>query len=387
MRLLLLCLCLCVNLEARELSSASRISLLTCGGGEELYSAFGHSAFRVHDSINGFDSVFNYGTFDFHAPGFYANFVRGKLDYFLSVCEYGYFMYEYRRDRRRVDEQTLDLNAEERQALFDFLIRNSRPENMYYRYDFLFDNCSSRICLALEAALGSKVRFGEYRPARRTTFRNLLYEHLDRMPWSKLGIDLLLGARVDRVPTPRQYTFLPVYLSHAIGGGTIDGRPLVLRSETLYHPKASDSGWLRRHLPLALFSILALAVAVCSLLRLRMRAFDTVFFFTLGLFGCFLVFMWAGTEHYVTKYNLNLLWAFPAHAIAACALLKRRRPRWLTPYFAAAGAVSILMIILWQALPQQLNISLIPIIALAAVRAFAIVNSEGRLIKRLRDVR
>ncbi|MEI9956644.1 MAG: DUF4105 domain-containing protein [Ferruginibacter sp.] len=51
-------------------SSHLRISLLTCSPGEELYSTFGHSAYRVVDSSSVTDIVYNYGTFSFDDNGF-----------------------------------------------------------------------------------------------------------------------------------------------------------------------------------------------------------------------------------------------------------------------------------------------------------------------------
>jgi hypothetical protein len=390
LRTLLVALLLCFSLEttsaARELSPASEISLLTCGSGEELYSAFGHSAFRVKDSIAGFDLVFNYGTFDFNAPGFYTNFVKGKLNYFLSVCDFDDFMREYEHDERRVEEQTFNLTAEQKQTLFDFLINNSRKENKYYRYDFLFDNCSSRICSALEASFGDKLEYGLYYPKERTTFRKLLYECLEDMPWSKLGIDLLLGARLDKVPESIQYSFLPDYLALILGGGKIEGKPLITRSKTLNPPLVKHPRRLYPYLPLILFSIFALIAMICSI-WMRMRIFDFVYFLLIGLFACFLVFMWIGTDHHVTKYNLNLLWALPTHALFAFSILKKSRPRWTAIYFASTAVVSLLILIFWKILPQQLNISLIPLIALSAARAFAIVKTEFQVTKRLNNVR
>ncbi|MEO1547184.1 MAG: DUF4105 domain-containing protein, partial [Bacteroidota bacterium] len=67
-----------------KLSEDSKISLLTCAAGNELYYAFGHSAFRVQDNAIGLDVVYNYGTFDFNQPNFYLNFVKGKMVYSLT---------------------------------------------------------------------------------------------------------------------------------------------------------------------------------------------------------------------------------------------------------------------------------------------------------------
>jgi hypothetical protein len=360
------------SVDARRLSPDAEISALTCCAGKELYSAFGHSAFRVCDTAQGIDLVFNYGTFDFNAPGFYTNFVRGKLDYMLSVSRFDRFMSEYEYDGRCVIEQTLNLNLEQKQALFDFLVNNSRPENKYYRYDFLFDNCSSRLRDALTAICGTKVEFAEYPQGKPATFRMMLYEHLKNMPWSKLGIDLLLGRRVDYLPAPYQHMFLPDCLMSAFETGTIDGQPLVSARRPLYTPPQNNENGMNLTHPTVVFSIFAFLVIVCSLLKLRMRIFDFVFFLATGLFGLFLVFMWFGTEHYVTKYNCNLLWAFPAHAFVAFALLKKRRPRWVDVYFMATAALCLLILLLWKALAQHLNTALIPIIGVLMIRAFRI---------------
>jgi hypothetical protein len=105
-----------------SLGPDARITLLTCSPGDDLYSIFGHSAVRVEDPAQDIDWVFNYGTFDFSDPNFYTNFVRGKLNYKLSVSEYRYFEYSYQRENRWIWEQELNLTPGERQFLFDSLV-------------------------------------------------------------------------------------------------------------------------------------------------------------------------------------------------------------------------------------------------------------------------
>src|SRR3954453_17973897 len=92
-----------VAAQAQDSSSCHvRVSLLTCASGQELYSTFGHTAIRITDSVRRTDIVYNYGTFDFDDPAFYTKFVRGKLDYFLSVASFPDFMYEYEEEQRSV---------------------------------------------------------------------------------------------------------------------------------------------------------------------------------------------------------------------------------------------------------------------------------------------
>ncbi len=62
--------------------SRLRISLLTCGVGEEVYEVFGHTAVRVVDSnIQGplGDLVYNYGMFNGFDENFEMKFMQGKL--------------------------------------------------------------------------------------------------------------------------------------------------------------------------------------------------------------------------------------------------------------------------------------------------------------------
>jgi hypothetical protein len=100
--------------QERTLSDSAQISLLTCSPGEELYSAFGHTGIRVTDFKNEFDVVFNYGTFDFEQPGFYTNFIRGRMLYCLAVDRYDNFRQQYIYEGRRVEEQILNLNTEDK---------------------------------------------------------------------------------------------------------------------------------------------------------------------------------------------------------------------------------------------------------------------------------
>ncbi|PTT05866.1 hypothetical protein DBR27_08470, partial [Flavobacterium sp. HMWF030] len=43
------------------LSKDAKVSVLTCGLGNESYSFFGHTAIRVADPANNIDVVYNYG--------------------------------------------------------------------------------------------------------------------------------------------------------------------------------------------------------------------------------------------------------------------------------------------------------------------------------------
>ena len=208
-------------------SCSLRISLLTCAPGEELYSTFGHTALRVQDPSKGMDQVYNYGTFEF-GPDFYTQFIRGKLLYFLSVEEFGDFMYQYEAQSRSVQEQVLRLDCYEKQKLLSALQVNALEENKYYRYDFLFDNCTTRAGDMVAKNTEPEVVFKDILDGRQPSFRDQIHEYLDagKQHWSKLGIDLLLGAKLDRKVTNHEAMFLPDYLLKGFDRARVQEKPL-----------------------------------------------------------------------------------------------------------------------------------------------------------------
>ena len=215
----LIALCIvftCANLHAlptivNSTPDTLRISLLTCSPGDEIYSAYGHSAVRVVDQKRGYDLVFNYGTFDFGTPYFIPKFLCGTLDYMLSVSSYQRFIRAYERERRDVVESELILSTEERADLEQFLFRNMQPENRFYRYDFFFDNCATRIRDLVFRISGRDVSAFQ-KADEDETFRDCLHLYVGQERWYGQGIDLILGTRADQDTSDYEKAMLPGFL-------------------------------------------------------------------------------------------------------------------------------------------------------------------------------
>jgi hypothetical protein len=207
-------------------SCGIRISLLTCTPGTELYSTFGHSALRIVDSNNNTDLVFNYGTFNYDDPDFYTKFIKGKLPYYVDTSSMEVFMYEYEFFKRGVTEQVINISCDEKQKLLSALYENIKIENREYRYDFNYDNCTTRLRDILEKAAGKQLESKNILPKPGTTFRNLIHVYLDRggQQWSKLGIDMLLGNPMDKKVTNREAMFLPDYLLMAFDSSKLQNK-------------------------------------------------------------------------------------------------------------------------------------------------------------------
>ena len=350
-------------------SSRLRISLLTCTPGEELYSTFGHSAYRVVDSNAVTDIVYNYGTFNFDDDGFYLKFVRGKLLYYVSAEYFVDFKDLYQSTNRGITEQVLNLSATEKITIRKFLNENLKEENKYYKYDFFFDNCTTRLRDVLKKEHDSSFCQKPVMPAG-SRFRQAIHQYLDKngKDWSKLGIDILLGQPCDGVMTAEQMQFLPDNLMKSLDSSS---HPMVVTSQNLY--SISDDGnkysFCTR---LVVFLVLMAVIILISFsknkfLQAFLQGFDGVFFFLAGTLGIILIFMWVATDHQMCRNNFNLLWAWPTHAVIA--FFVNSKKAWVKKYFRFTTIALVVVLISWFFLPQQMNNGLIPLVLLLIYRS------------------
>lgn len=367
---------LLVSMTSIAQAQQYRISLLTCDPGDELYMAFGHSAIRVLDKSKRTDYVFNYGTFNFNTPNFYGKFASGKLDYMLSVSTYSDFLSAYHAEGRAVREQVLDLSPEQTQYMLEFLDVNYMPDRRYYRYDFFFDNCATRIRDAMDLVLGDDLVWNdEQKVADEKTFRNLIDEYVLRMPWADLGIDLALGAVIDRDATPQEEQFLPDYMEQAFARAEIQGdgptRPLVRETNVILDfPKPENS--MSAINPYWIFWVIAIVYIAITFIGFKKKklfiGFDIALFSILGILGIVIFLLWFATDHSATKWNWNILWAFPGHLILAIALAKKNIKSWVRNYLLSALILADAAVVFWIMGWESFHPSLIPIFLIVILR-------------------
>jgi hypothetical protein len=358
------------NLYSQTDSSHLRISLITCSPGAELYSTFGHSAVRVTDSAVFTDKVYNYGTFEFD-DDFYMNFVKGRLLYYLSVENYRDFVAFYREEGRSISEQVLNLTGAEKLRLQKALNTNAAYQNRYYKYQFLFDNCATRIRDIVKSNTDKQVTFKKILPADDITFRKMIHSYLHKTgnDWSGVGIDILLGMSLDKKVKNEEAMFLPDFLAKGFDSAYNGSRKLVSAVHTVYtapEPAGQESVLFS---PFVVFTIVFVVYMLISFWSRKAGVIlDFVLFFVVGLLGVLLVFMWTGTDHADCKNNFNLLWAFPPHLIAAFFIAgKKNRAK---KYWRFTALLQIILLSAWFFLPQQLNNGLIPVVALLACRSW-----------------
>lgn len=378
-----------ISIAQQALSPESKVSLITVAPGEELYSGFGHSAYRIVDPIQSFDKVYNYGTFEFNEE-FYGKFIQGKLDYMLTIQDFQSLLDDAIDERRSVTEQLLNLDQSQKDSLYKFLEWNALPENKYYKYDFFYDNCSSRLRDVLQGIGKNNLKFHNLED-RNLSFRQLIDEYLNDKEVQDFGMDIGLGAPADVEATPLQYMFLPDHLMNGFSKATIyaNGKtvPLVGETKVLYASGQTLKPTPLIQTPFFYISVLLLIVILFTIKNWNKPAslsiFDAFLFIIVGLLGCLLIFLWFFTDHKVTVNNWNLLWANPLVLFFPLVYKVLRNKAIASKIFLGYCILIVIELLALPILPQQFNIAEIPLVLILAIRSFHI----GKNLKHYYDLK
>ena len=308
------------------------VSLLTCSPHEEIYSLYGHSALRWHSGEQ--DIVFNWGMFSFNKPYFVLRFVFGLTDYELGAYPYDTFWPYYKKWGSSITEQVLNLTNDEKRKLQMTLIENLKPENKVYRYNYFYNNCSTKPRDVIEQSIDGQVVYNE-REGFEPTFREMVRECNRNHLWSKFGNDLLLGLKADLKTNRAEQEFLPLNLMVDFLNAQIykDGqyRPLVKETRELVSPGVQriEPDFILSPTEVALILLaISLAIAIYEWRRKKIAKWWDVLLMTVqGLVGVVLTVM-IFSQHPTTSLNLNLLLFNPLPLLFIPAIIKGRRSTW-----------------------------------------------------------
>ena len=363
--------------QTLKVSVYSEVSVITVGPSDVLYESFGHSAIRIKDPLLRLDLVYNYGMFDFNAPNFYTNFANGKLLYKLARYPFHYFEKSNIDDKRWMKEQVLKLTQQEKQAFFDILENNARPENASYLYDPFFNNCASKIRDITQEVLDNKVVFSDNYVKEEKSLRQLMNSKLYWNTWGSFGINLALGTKLDKVASAEEHMYLPDYIYQAFQYATYEGKSLVKEEKTLLDfkkLKTTSSLWS----PLNIFSILFLLILSVSIKDVRRNKISTyVDNFVLsitGFAGIIIMYLWFFTDHSTTPDNYNILWAFPLNLLMILVFSQKKNINIKKRFYIVNMLLLLILIIIWIARIQLFNLALIPILLIIAIRGFVNVK-------------
>ena len=348
--------------------AALQISILTCAPGEDVYTAWGHTAIRIIDSAKQTDVVYNFGTFDFNTPNFLVEFVKGNLNYFLSADDFQNFIAEYQYYGRSIKEQVLILSDTEKIKWQNALQKNLEGNNRYYLYNFITDNCTTRVKDGFYQFATTQVP-----PSNIKSFRTHVVEapYQQGIPWIGLGIDLLLGAVSDQAPTAMQAGFLPDLFFDQLAA-----QPGHIATTQNYDftrttgSKPTDP----------IYYIIGLILVYLFVGKWNARwaviaakFLDITLLFIYGLGGLLLVYMSLFSLHTACHNNYNIAWIHQLYWIAL--VFYFMKPIWAGYLGRIFFIASIGLIVVSYLLPQSFSNSVYLLMGLSLVLNY-------RLIKR-----
>lgn len=358
---------LAVSARAQQQDSI-RFSLLTCAPGNEIYALFGHTAIRYENYTRHTDIVFNYGMFSFNTPNFVMRFVSGQTDYQLGIIPYEYFEAEYAFRGSSVYQQVLNLTQAEKMRLLALLEENYRPENRTYRYNYFFDNCTTRARDRIEDAVDGEVVYPD--SVAGVSFRSIVHEFTAGSYWDELGIDLCLGKQADEEIGKRLQMFAPFYmLRYASGAYIIDKegerRPLVSEESKIVdvEPEPSEAGFFMSPLLCAsCFLLVCVLVGWMQWKRNRVYWGWSVFLNVIqGLAGCIIAFLFFFSVHPTVASNWLLMLFNPIPLFYLPFMIYRNLKGKKDPYHLVNVIYLTLFMLIVPVCGQKINLSVLPL--------------------------
>ncbi len=314
------------------------VSLLTCQPHDQIYSLYGHTAIRVRFGNTGEDIAVNFGVFDFDSDNFVLRFVFGLTDYRMGIQPFRAFLNEYAYYGSGVYQQRLSLTHSEKMAFLAALREQSRPENVVYRYNYYYNNCTTKARDLLLSAVDGEVRYDETSlQSGERSFRDLIHLHNEDHRWARFGNDMLLGMKSDFNTSHSERQFLPQVLAN-----DFDSAYVVMPDNSQHHlvdtaywvllPGAhyASSGGMPLS-PTAMAAIVfCVIMAYClSVVLIRKRNLpwvDYIISIPYGVCGLVLTAM-IFSQHPTVSLNLQILTFNPLWLVLLCPAV-RVRYRW-----------------------------------------------------------
>jgi len=352
----------------------AEVYLITCGPGTETYSIYGHSALRIIISDKNSDLVYNWGVFDFSTPNFAWKFAKGRLEYMLAVDTFDRFLQDYFFEERWVQIQKINLAPGEVERLFLLITENLKPENVKYRYDFFYDDCSTRIRDILEKSIGNRLLYPPAETRKIPTFRDKVREYQESYAWMNLGIDLIMGSPGDKKASFRDRMFLPLDLQKGLSEAVIsrDGKrvPLLQNPVTVldFDPLVINRSFLAS--PFFIFSLLLIIIIILTAVYRGIKAsfvMDLIIFLVFSVLAILMIFFNFFTDHQQMRWNLNIIWLSPFIPVCLISLFRKAHTAiWFRLTFFLAISFLLFYLIIF---PQIINEAFPPLILILAFRS------------------
>jgi len=328
------------------------ICLLTCQPGSKIYNIYGHTAIRYHDKSRNQDLTINYGMFSFGKPYFILRFVFGLTDYEMGIEPFDEFCAQYASENRGVVQQTLNLSAQEKLAIAQAIDDNYKPENRVYRYNYLYDNCTTRARNILINHINGTIKYTNTTP-KETSYRELIHQMNDNYPWSKFGNDVLLGVKADFKTNRFQQQFLPDILRKDFATALIIGKDgnrkkLIAKTQVIIPQgvQTKECEFPLRPMTCALILLALTIIITCIEFKNKCHiwGYDVTLILITGLAGIILTAM-IFSQHPTVSLNLQILLLNPLPLFIVLPIIRAIRNRQVHWYIKASTILIILFFI------------------------------------------
>ena len=370
-----------INIYANELEDKNRykMSILSIGEGPSLVDAFGHTAIRVKDEELKNDVVFNFGVYDFNSPNFYSNFVKGRPEYKLGIQNYYNLTQNYVRQKRYIVEHQLNLDQNSIKIIIDLLVE--KLNDPYYIYDYLRDNCTTRAADIIIDKTNNKFKDEKLESEDILSFRELIHGKINENSWAALGIDLCLGAIIDKKIKTRETFFLPENLMNYLDLYEGD----IIKKNIIYKPESAISYQENIPSPLIINLIISLIIVAVTIFNFKRskwnKSLDTLIFLISGSIGILIIYLWFFSNHFAGAQNFNFLWAFPLNFALIFAIHKNKIPNWSIGFIKLLIIMIILLFLHWSTGVQKYNLTLLPIFVALLIRYSFLVHHFKKTIQ------
>lgn len=269
LRAVVLALLFASCLSSRGARAEPRLELLTIGPGDALWERYGHTALRVAEGNR--DIVYNFGIAPFAEPSFVWELLRGRAHYFIVGETMLTTFKQYRDADRTIRSQELKLSPGWSRWLVGQLEEAARPPGNHYRYDHLYDNCSTRIRDLIDTASQGALRQAAAGRKPGRSFRDDSLTAQSGHLFASSGFDLMSGPHQDlALRDGYEEMYLPEHLHDRVAEARIEvaGQrvPLAGASRIVYlrkgPPARSLPPTLHRAVLLTLSALLLLSLAV-----------------------------------------------------------------------------------------------------------------------------
>ena len=361
------------------------ISILTVSPGKDLVDAFGHSGIRVIDKELNYDLVFNFGIYDFQAPNFYSNFVKGRPIYYLGINNYNRFLNNYKNQKRGIVEHKIQISNYIKDDFIRLLLKNSKQENKFYIYDYFNDNCSTKVAdLFIENLNDSYSTEIDLTRKSNFTYRSLIYKMIPKNSWGSLGIDICLGSIIDQDINYRQTFFLPSKFGDFLD--TIESsNPEIIESKLLLESQENvEEPVFNLTSPMFVLFFISILIILVTFRDYKnnkqTKLLDILLILITTMIGLLISYLWFFSDHTAASQNYNILWASPLNILLFIDLFARKKRKWILGYLKFIFLMLLLMFSHWILSVQTFNITLFSFIFALLIRYLFLIYNHKKLI-------